>query len=908
MKFVRRFAYVVCNKGLRPTALLLALALLFSRASADTNTLHPGGAWFDGAFAPGEFSPNFNDAVLSIADHDGAVFVGGRFEIGPHGYGIGLSQWDGSTWSGMAGIYAWRDVPEVAAMRWFDGSIYCAGHFLSLWSGIPAQNIAKWDGTAWADIGGLSSPDVAHGYALSVYQDDLYVGGHFTDAGSTASPGVARWTGEQWEPVGTGVNATVFALSVFDSFLVAGGDFTHAGDSSAAHVARWDGKAWHPLGEGVPGRVMSLAEFNGGLFAGGSFTGAGETAASYIARWNGSAWSDVSGGTDGPIFALAVYQGALVAGGWFDRAGGVSVRNIARWDGAKWSDVGGGTDYSVNALCASGTRLFAGGFFTKAGGSGASRIAMWDGTQWGKMTSGFDGEILDYAAHGDTLVAAGGFSTAGESSACRIAIQDASGTWQPLGDGMSKPSVAGAFGDPARVRALAFYGGDLYAGGDFEKAGNASARNLARWDGAQWHTVANVDGLVTALSEWNGRLFMGGAFHTIDDVPMNLLGQWNGVSWESVGGGVDGVVLALRGIGDDLAVTGVFTRVGMQPAAGVALWSGTMWTPLTSDMGENYDVRDAVEFQGDLMITGSFTHVDGTDASHIARWNGTGWWPLDTGLNARGFALAVYEGELYVGGYFTRAGGVVSPNIARWNGSTWGPVSTGMNEVVGTGDVSTLEVLGESLYVGGRFSVAGDVLSGFGARWVLDESPDIVVSNYSADWTGHAVSVEWSLTGDPGAVEVAVFRTDDKWIQAPMPDVDIRRDGNTFSFRDSSVETAQTYTYLVVILSGGAELDRFEVSVDVPAAVPAYGLAIRRVYPNPMRSSGMLRFETPNASRVQAQLFDVQGRHVASIMERRFSAGVHDLPVDVSALPSGVYFIQLRVGEHILSDRLVVAR
>src|SRR5690349_13840131 len=46
-------------------------------------------------------------------------------------------------------------------------------------------------------------------------------------------------------------------------------------------------------------------------------------------------------------------------------------------------------------------------------------------------------------------------------------------------------------GVDGRVNALAVMGSDLYVGGDFERAGDLVLNGLARWDGTNWHSVAN---------------------------------------------------------------------------------------------------------------------------------------------------------------------------------------------------------------------------------------------------------------------------------------------------------------------------------------------------------------------------------------------------------------------------------
>jgi len=74
-----------------------------------------------------------------------------------------------------------------------------------------------------------------------------------------------------------GVAGTVYATlndSSGGNFYV-GGSFGAAGDAIANNVARWDGQNWHALGSGVDSSVFALEMIGGELYAAGQFTSAG---------------------------------------------------------------------------------------------------------------------------------------------------------------------------------------------------------------------------------------------------------------------------------------------------------------------------------------------------------------------------------------------------------------------------------------------------------------------------------------------------------------------------------------------------------------------------------------------------------------------------------------------------------
>ena len=91
------------------------------------------------------------------------------------------------------------------------------------------------------------------------------------------------------------------------------------------------------------------------------------------------------------------------------------------------------------------------------------------------------------------------------------------------------------------------------------------------------------------------------------------------------------------------------------------------------------------------------------------------WVSMGGPLGANGTVNAVVidgAGNLYIGGDFTVVGDVVANRIAKWNGSTWSSLGSGMNS-----NVLALAVSGSNLYAGGDFTTAGGVRVNYIAKW-----------------------------------------------------------------------------------------------------------------------------------------------------------------------------------------------
>jgi hypothetical protein len=188
---------------------------------------------------------------LAVFDHGTgpALYVGGSFTTAGGIATRSIARWDGKAWSALGGGIS-LTVWELEVFD--DGSgaaLYVGGQFVSA-GGVLTNSLAKWDGSQWSAVGGgVSHMDIVQ--AMVSFDDgigpSLYVAGTFTGAGGIPAIDLARWDGTTWASVGTNLptwyrNNEVKSLSVFDdgtgAALFVGGALiaTPSGDS---YLAKW---------------------------------------------------------------------------------------------------------------------------------------------------------------------------------------------------------------------------------------------------------------------------------------------------------------------------------------------------------------------------------------------------------------------------------------------------------------------------------------------------------------------------------------------------------------------------------------------------------------------------------------------------------------------------------------------
>ncbi len=134
------------------------------------------------------------------------------------------------------------------------------------------DGVSAWDGSSWTTIAG-SGASISCLHVLA--NGDLIAGGAFTSIGGVAANGIARWDGVAWHAFGSGVSGCVSEVAeIANGEIVAVGNFAMAGGVNVNNIARWDGAHWFPIGGGLSDKATCVAVLpSGDLAVGGFFTG-----------------------------------------------------------------------------------------------------------------------------------------------------------------------------------------------------------------------------------------------------------------------------------------------------------------------------------------------------------------------------------------------------------------------------------------------------------------------------------------------------------------------------------------------------------------------------------------------------------------------------------------------------------
>ncbi|CAN5601486.1 hypothetical protein BH23BAC4_BH23BAC4_00490 [soil metagenome] len=212
-----------------------------------------------------------------------------------------------------------------------------------------------------------------------------------------------------------------------------------------------------------------------------------------------------------------------------------------------------------------------------------------------------------------------------------------------------------------------------------------------------------------------------------------------------------------------------------------------------------------------------------------------------------------------------------------------GPIEVG-EEVVFTITVDNTTVAG-SPRQGFQLSVESDDGAHEGTILIID-ADNTRFSEGSTTYAAHTLAgsglttwqVGWRATDAPGKVTVYVA-------------------GNA---ADNDGGIAGDYIYTATL-----PLQIVSVSTEPP---PSAVIALSAPFPNPARDRATIPLELGVPDHVHAELLDGQGRRVRLIVERSYSAGRHDIALDLEGLSSGLYFIRVRTSEGAATVPISVVR
>ena len=195
----------------------------------------------------------------------------------------------------------------------------------------------------------------------------------------------------------------------------------------------------------------------------------------------------------------------------------------------------------------------------------------------------------------------------------------------------------------------------------------------------------------------------------------------------------------------------------------------------------------------------------------------------------------------------------------------------------------------------------------------------VELASFDASLENEAVVLTWNTASETNNAGFDVQRkesasaadgTDEEWASVgQIEGSGTTTDANRYRFEDTRLPyEAEVLTYRLRQVDTDGSVSYSEAITVDRAAVEQVKLL--GTYPNPARERATVRFALPESSAghgVSLRLYDVMGRQVHTV-EASPTAGRHELQLQTDQLPSGVYFLRLRAGTTVETQRLTVVQ
>ena len=130
-----------------------------------------------------------------------------------------------------------------------------------------------------------------------------------------------------------------------------------------------------------------------------------------------------------------------------------------------------------------------------------------------------------------------------------------------------------------------------------------------------------------------------------------------------------------------------------------------------------------------------------------------------------------------------------------------------------------------------------------------------------------------------------------------------------------SVDLKQdTNTVQIQLFWGWMSLDYLAVPISVVTSVKNLSniapevFSLQQNFPNPFNPSTTIGYSMPESGLVKLVVYDVLGRLVATLVDRKQTSGVYTVPFHASSLTSGVYFYRLNIGTSTQTKKMMLLK
>jgi len=125
---------------------------------------------------------------------------------------------------------------------------------------------------------------------------------------------------------------------------------------------------------------------------------------------------------------------------------------------------------------------------------------------------------------------------------------------------------------------------------------------------------------------------------------------------------------------------------------------------------------------------------------------------------------------------------------------------------------------------------------------------------------------------------------------------------NSIRFFNSHIGWSCGGNKMLYTISGGV------VNIKVISSFNPGKYTLFQNYPNPFNPTTKIRIDLPDVNTAILKIYDILGREVTTLLNRKLNSGTYDIEFNASDLSSGIYFYKLTSGDYSSTKSMVVIK